>query len=59
MAHSSIPRAQSALFLAQLSQSHCCRYLWEWHDTEGDGEIEYTPATSVRQAGEVTLLAHS
>jgi Divergent InlB B-repeat domain/FlgD Ig-like domain len=33
------------------------RYLWEWNDTEGDGEIQYTPTpTPPVQAGEVTLV---
>jgi PA14 domain/Divergent InlB B-repeat domain len=32
------------------------RYLWEWNDTQGDGEIQYTPRTTPGQAGEVTLL---
>ena len=33
------------------------RYLWEWNDTQGDGEIQYTPRSDPGQAGEVTLLA--
>ncbi len=33
------------------------RYLWEWNDTQGDGEIQYTPRSDSGQAGEVTLLA--
>ena len=32
------------------------RFLWEWNDTQGDGEIQYTPRTTPGQAGEVTLL---
>ncbi|HEY5707423.1 MAG TPA: PA14 domain-containing protein [Terrimicrobiaceae bacterium] len=32
------------------------RYLWEWNDTQGDGEIQYTPRANPGQAGEVTLL---
>ena len=33
------------------------RYLWEWNDTQGDGQIQYTPRSDLGQAGEVTLLA--
>ena len=32
------------------------RYLWEWIDAQGDGEIQYTPRTTPGQAGEVALL---
>ena len=32
------------------------RYLWNWNDTQGDGEIQYTPRTTPGEAGEVTLL---
>jgi hypothetical protein len=32
------------------------RYLWEWNDTQGDGEIQFTPRATPGQAGEVTLL---
>ena len=32
------------------------KYLWEWIDAQGDGEIQYTPRTDPGQAGEVTLL---
>ena len=33
------------------------RYLWEWNDTQGDGQIQYTARSDPGQAGEVTLLA--
>ena len=33
------------------------RYLWEWNDTQGDGEIQDTPRSDPGQAGEVALLA--
>ena len=33
------------------------RYLWEWNDTQGDGQIQYTPRSDPGQAGEVALLA--
>jgi hypothetical protein len=32
------------------------KFLWEWNDTQGDGQIQYTPRTTPRQAGEVTLV---
>ena len=32
------------------------RYLWNWNDTQGDGQIEYAPRTTTGQAGEVTLV---
>ena len=33
------------------------RYLWDWHDTQGDGQIQYTPASAPGPAGEVNLIA--
>jgi hypothetical protein len=33
------------------------RYLWDWHDTQGDGQIQYTPASTPGPAGEVNLVA--
>jgi PA14 domain/Chitobiase/beta-hexosaminidase C-terminal domain/Divergent InlB B-repeat domain/FlgD Ig-like domain len=33
------------------------RYLWEWNDTQSDGDVQYTPRSDPGQAGEVTLLA--
>ena len=33
------------------------RYLWDWHDTQGDGQIQYTPASKPGPAGEVNLVA--
>ena len=32
-------------------------YLWDWHDTQGDGQIQYTPASRPGPAGEVNLVA--
>ena len=31
-------------------------FFWEWNDTQGDGQIQYTPRSDPGQAGEVTLL---
>ena len=33
------------------------RYLWEWNDNQGDGQIQYTPRSTPGQAGEVNLIA--
>ena len=33
------------------------KYLWDWHDTQGDGQIQYTPASVPGPAGEVNLVA--
>jgi hypothetical protein len=33
------------------------RYLWDWNDAEGDGEIQYTPRSTPGPAGEVNLVA--
>jgi Chitobiase/beta-hexosaminidase C-terminal domain/PA14 domain/Divergent InlB B-repeat domain/HYDIN/CFA65/VesB-like, Ig-like domain/FlgD Ig-like domain len=33
------------------------KYLWDWHDTQGDGQIQYTPRSTPGAAGEVNLVA--
>ena len=32
------------------------RRLWDWNDTQGDGQIQYTPRSDPGQAGEVNLV---
>jgi hypothetical protein len=32
------------------------KYLWEWNDRQGDGNIQYSPRATPGQAGEVTLV---
>jgi Chitobiase/beta-hexosaminidase C-terminal domain/Divergent InlB B-repeat domain/FlgD Ig-like domain len=33
------------------------KYLWDWHDNQGDGQIQYAPASTPGPAGEVNLMA--
>ncbi len=32
------------------------RYLWEWNDTQGDGEIQFSPGTGIGRRGEVDVI---